>query len=105
MNGLLVSGQVVLWDHCVPLPSKNRRLPMVEVQRIWRVTTSANGAIDVRLSHTKGNHRIFLSEEGKDRVFAVDEARAIGQAMLEACEVDSVLTEDLAPDAVAPRTG
>jgi hypothetical protein len=78
---------------------------MVEVQRIWRVTTSANGAIDVRLSDAKGNHHITLSDGGNDRAFAVDEARAIGQALLEACEVDTVLTEDAAPVAIATRTG
>lgn len=74
---------------------------MVEVQRIWRVTTAASGAIDVRLSSDpNGNHRVLLSEGGKDRALFVDEARAVAQAILEACEVDSALGEDLTPAAL-----
>ena len=72
---------------------------MIEVQRIWRVTTAAHGAVDVRLSgDTKGTHQVMFSEGGKERAFGVDEARAIAQAILEACEVDSALSEDVAPN-------
>jgi hypothetical protein len=71
---------------------------MVEVQRIWRVNTAANGAIDVRLSSDKeGDHLLLLSDEGKERALDLDEARAVAQAILEACEVDSALDDDLAP--------
>lgn len=74
---------------------------MVEVQRIWRVNTAANGAFDVRLaSDPRGNHAVVLSEGGKERSLALDEARAIAQAILEACEVDSALDEELAPAAL-----
>jgi hypothetical protein len=74
---------------------------MVEIQRIWRITTSANHAIEVRLVPDRDrNHQLMLElagfEEADEQTFDVEVARAIGQTILEACEVASALSEEIA---------
>jgi hypothetical protein len=79
----------------------NRRLFMLEVQRIWRITTSANNAIEVRLSAGRnGDQQLILGRFGSDasdeQPFDVEVARALAQTLLEACEVASALSDQVA---------
>lgn len=65
---------------------------MVEVQRIWRITTSSGNTVQVRLSPDRqGAQQLVLegvdSESTNGQTFDVEVARALAQAMLEACEV------------------
>lgn len=65
---------------------------MVELERVWRITTSTGRAIHVRLlTDGQGDPRLVLEplnrEAGDGQVFEVEVARAVAQAMLEACEV------------------
>ena len=75
---------------------------MAEVERIWRVTTEENGTLEVRLSAAGGqDHRVILAQVASDRTdfgwldketLDVEVARAVGQALIEACEVASALS-------------
>jgi hypothetical protein len=74
---------------------------MLQVQRIWRITTAGSQAIEVRLSPARnGNDELMLELIGFDladkQTFDVDVARALAQAILEACEVASALSEQAA---------
>jgi len=65
---------------------------VVEVQRIWRITTLTGETIQVRLSPDRqGGQQVVLESLSSDspdgQAFDVDVARALAQAMLEACEV------------------
>jgi hypothetical protein len=82
-------------------PSQQQEAFMLEVQRIWRITTSANSAIEVRLSAGRnGDQQLMLERFGSDpadeQTFDVEVARALAQAMLEACEVASALSDQAA---------
>jgi hypothetical protein len=75
-----------------PVPAESPEAPVVELERIWRITTSTGGTVHVRLlTDGQGNPRVVLEplnwESGDGQVFDVEVARAIAQAMLEACEV------------------
>jgi hypothetical protein len=70
---------------------------MVPVERIWRVKASPADTVEIRLSPGRADDswRVELVDSklaGADaQTFDVDVARAIAQAMLEACEVASAL--------------
>lgn len=71
-------------------------LSIAEVQRIWRISTSAQSAIEVQLLPTpQGERRLRVDETGTPtgalQSLRVDVARAVAQAVLEACEVASAL--------------
>jgi hypothetical protein len=74
---------------------------VVEVERIWRIGASPGRAIEVRLAADGGEiPKVMLAQQGAaagdTQTFDVDVARALAQAMLEACEVASALNEQLA---------
>jgi len=72
---------------------------MAEVERIWRVTTQDKGSIELRLfTGPDGEHQVVLDQLGSEAVdgaFDIEVARALAQAMFEACEVASALSEQL----------
>jgi hypothetical protein len=70
---------------------------MLEIQRVWRITTSSSGSMEVSLSEDgSGQQRVQLElpsvEASDEQAFDVEVARALAQAMLEACEVASALS-------------
>ncbi|MCW2503421.1 MAG: hypothetical protein JWO79_1705 [Actinomycetia bacterium] len=73
---------------------------MAEVERIWRIGTGGQGRIEVRLfTGPSGEQQVVLDQLGPDRpgtAWEVDVARAVAQVMLEACEVASALSDQLA---------
>jgi hypothetical protein len=82
-------------------PSQQQAAHMLEIQRIWRITTSANGAIDVRLSPRRnGDQQLMLawlvSDPPDEQTLDLEVARALAETMLEACEVASALSEHVA---------
>jgi hypothetical protein len=69
---------------------------MVDVERIWRIKTSSNGDLEVRLAPThSGDRQVRLEQVGADEsgLQALDlvAARALAETLLEACEVASAL--------------
>jgi hypothetical protein len=70
---------------------------MVPVERIWRVKASPADTVEIRLSPGRADDswRVEVADsklaDTDARTFDVDVARAIAQAMLEACEVASAL--------------
>jgi hypothetical protein len=79
---------------------------MAEVERIWRISTENSGTVEVRLFvGSGGDHQLGLERLGADpdqETFDVEVARALAQAMLEACEVAAALDEQVAePVAIA----
>jgi ATP-binding cassette subfamily B protein len=61
---------------------------VVHVQRIWRITTPANRALEVRLSAGRnGDRQVMLGPLADEQILDVRIARALARAMLEACEV------------------
>jgi hypothetical protein len=73
---------------------------MADVERIWRITTEKNGTIDVRLRESPvGDRQVILEHLGSEDLdgdsFDVPVARALAQAMLEACEVASALGDEI----------
>jgi hypothetical protein len=72
---------------------------MAEVERIWRIVTSEQGRIEIRLfTGPDGEQQVVLDQFGAENaagVFGVDVARAIAQVMLEACEVAAAISEQL----------
>ena len=65
---------------------------MVELERLWRITTSVGQIIQIRLSADgQDGQQVVLephsSGQADGQSFDIDVARAIAQAMLEACEV------------------
>ncbi len=69
---------------------------MADIERIWRITTDSRGRIEVRLSQSsQGGAQLSLERDSEplDGAFDIAVARAIAQAMLEACEVASALLE------------
>jgi hypothetical protein len=73
---------------------------MVDVQRIWRITTSGHGEFEVRLAAGPNRERrVALEQIGAEsadmETLDLEVARALAQAMLEACEVASALGENV----------
>jgi hypothetical protein len=69
---------------------------MVDVERIWRIKTSSNGDLEVRLAPThSGDRQVRLEQVGADEsgLQALDlvAARALAETLLEACEVATAL--------------
>jgi len=70
---------------------------MVDVQRIWRITT-ASGGYEVQLTAGRtGQGQVVLEQIGADadgkQALDLDVARALAETMLEACEVAAALNE------------
>jgi hypothetical protein len=70
---------------------------MVNIERIWRVVSGSGKRFEVRLSEGQGGRpQVSLNggdTEVPDGTFDIEVARAVAQAMLEACEVASALGE------------
>jgi hypothetical protein len=70
---------------------------MVNIERIWRVISVSGKRFEVRLSEGPGGRpQVSLNggdADESDGNFDIDVARAVAQAMLEACEVASALGE------------
>jgi hypothetical protein len=73
---------------------------MVNIERIWRVVSASGKRFEVRLSEGPGGRPQVSLNGGdggdakeSDGSFDIDVARAVAQAMLEACEVASALGE------------
>jgi hypothetical protein len=83
-----------------PVDAKRNGVVMAEVERIWRITIDGQSRIEIRLfTGPDGEQQVVLDQLGAGSaggVFGVDVARAIAQVMLEACEVSSALSEQLA---------
>jgi len=79
-------------------PTEEQEPLVVQVQRIWRVSISATGTAEIRLSgDANGSHRVILElpnpEPPGQRTMGVTAARALAQAVLEACEIATTFTE------------
>lgn len=75
-------------------------MTVVEVQRIWRVAGDADSSLQVRLLRANtGAPTVVLEdgglEPGPEKHLDVDVARALAQAMLEACEVATALAHQV----------
>ncbi len=69
---------------------------MADIERIWRITADSRGRIEVRLFQgPQGEAQLSLERdfEPVDGAFEIPVARAVAQAMLEACEVASALLD------------
>jgi hypothetical protein len=69
---------------------------MPEIERIWRISTDSGNKIEIRLSlGRQGDPHVSLEPSADQLTGAIDVnvARAVAQAMLEACEVASALSE------------
>ena len=73
---------------------------MAEVERIWRIAIDGQSRIEIRLfTGPDGEQQVVFDRIGAEAaggVFGVDVARAVAQVMLEACEVASALSEQMA---------
>jgi hypothetical protein len=72
---------------------------MTDVERIWRIRTESDSILELRLlTGPAGDQRLVLEQSGAEPLTGsldVDDARALAQAMLEACEVAAALSEQL----------
>jgi hypothetical protein len=64
---------------------------MAEVQRIWRIPARWGGPIEVSLVKAEAGDMVVVSQDGTERPYALEDARGIAQAMLEACEIAAAL--------------
>jgi nitrite reductase (NADH) large subunit len=84
-----------------PRESQEQEASMVDVERIWRIRTSADGDLEIRLGPgNAGERQVVLQHTGGDgdglRALNLGAARALAETLLEACEVASALTQDVA---------
>jgi nitrite reductase (NADH) large subunit len=82
-------------------PPGEQEMSMVDVQRIWRITTPSGG-YEVQLTTGRtGQRQVVLEQIGPDpdgkQALELDVARALAETMLEACEVAAALNESPGP--------
>lgn len=66
---------------------------MAEVQRIWRIPARWGGPIEVSLVKANAGDMVIVTQNGTEHPFALEDARGMAQAMLEACEISVALAE------------
>lgn len=70
---------------------------MAEVQRIWRIPARWGGPVEVSLVKAEAGDMVIITQDGTERPYALDDARGIAQAMLEACEIAVALAAQTRP--------
>jgi hypothetical protein len=71
---------------------------MAEVQRIWRIPARWGDPIEVSLVNAEAGDMVVIAQGETEHPYALEDARGIAQAMLEAVEIALALAAHTKPN-------
>jgi hypothetical protein len=74
---------------------------MAEVQRIWRIPARWGDPIEVSLVNAEAGDMVIIAQGGTEHPYALEDARGIAQAMLEAVEIAVALAAHTKPNSAS----